>query len=91
MRLYILIVFLPAFVLGCLPGYEKELRYLYHYLGIQPHNQGQIPSNGMFLKKISCVPPLLYTVIVDCFAVFEVINRLFGLLLIFFCIFILSF
>uniref|UniRef100_A0A0N5AIB5 MAM domain-containing protein n=1 Tax=Syphacia muris TaxID=451379 RepID=A0A0N5AIB5_9BILA len=57
MRLLLLIVTAAVVsyrtqVLGCLPGYEKELRYLEHYLGIKPSDgTGQIPNEGVVFNR----------------------------------------
>ncbi|VDK40586.1 unnamed protein product [Gongylonema pulchrum] len=36
---------------GCSPRYREELRYLDHYLGIQPANRGNLPTAENALNR----------------------------------------
>lgn len=42
----LLLTVLASEVRACHPQFEKERRYLQLYLGIEPENDGEVPSNG---------------------------------------------
>ncbi|KAF8375593.1 mam-3, partial [Pristionchus pacificus] len=41
--MFLLLLFIPALAQACHHQFQKELRYLELYLGIQPENEGQLP------------------------------------------------